>query len=61
MTDEQETARPKRCRWVNDDPDGWNTWETECEATFQLNDGTPQDNGMKFCPYCGGELVTDEK
>lgn len=55
-----EIAQPKQCRWVNDDPDGWNAWETECEATFELNDGTPQDNGMKYCPYCGGELVTDE-
>lgn len=31
-------------------------WETECGHAFVLNDGTPSDNDMKFCCYCGEPL-----
>ena len=39
------------CTWGYDDGDDY--WETSCDGAFQLVDGTPADNGMKFCPYCG--------
>lgn len=32
-------------------------WETDCGHAFTLNDGTPAQNGMKFCCYCGDGLV----
>lgn len=28
-------------------------WNTGCGGCFLLNEGTPTDNGMKFCCYCG--------
>ena len=31
-------------------------WETSCGHIFILIDGTPIDNEMKFCPYCGKRL-----
>ena len=31
-------------------------YDTECGNMFQLNDGTPADNEMAFCPYCGRRL-----
>jgi len=31
-------------------------WETGCSNAFTLNDGTPKDNGMVFCPYCGQKI-----
>lgn len=32
-------------------------WDTACGEAFVFNEGDPRDNGMKFCPYCGRELL----
>lgn len=42
------------CTWHEDD-DGH--WHTSCGNMFTLFDGTPVENGMAFCPYCGNALV----
>lgn len=42
----------KRCIWT----ETGEMWETTCGNAFVLNDGTPADNEMKFCCYCGGQL-----
>lgn len=44
----------KKCKWKQDEYD---IWETDCGNLFVVNDGTPSENKMKFCPYCGKELV----
>jgi hypothetical protein len=31
-------------------------WETECGKGFVFIDGDPDQNGLLFCPYCGGQL-----
>ena len=41
------------CTWKEDD-DGH--WHTDCNGMFTLFDGTPVENGMKYCPYCGKAL-----
>jgi len=41
------------CNWVEND-DGF--WVTGCGHFFVLNDGTPSDNQMHWCPYCGKSL-----
>jgi hypothetical protein len=59
----QETAQERRvvipetktCSWKHDDEDG--AFDTECGNRFQMEDGTPEDNGFRFCTYCGGRLV----
>ena len=45
----------KTCAWSLDDPE-WNTWKSECGAYFNLVDSTPEQNGMKFCPFCSRGL-----
>jgi hypothetical protein len=40
------------CFWHNDD--GW--WRTDCGKYFALNDGSPHQNGMRFCYHCGRKL-----
>ena len=50
--DEQADVR-EPCVWTENDS-GW--WETTCQNAFSLTDGTPEDNGMNFCPYCGNHL-----
>jgi hypothetical protein len=41
------------CKWQEDD-DGIN-W-TSCGEGFTLDSGTPSENKMKFCCYCGRSL-----
>lgn len=49
-------AKEKSCEWIQTDFDS-NTWDSDCGNSFDLNDGSPSDNGMKFCPYCGRPLT----
>ena len=43
-----------RCTW-EEDTDG-NYW-TECNQGSVFEDGGPEENGYKFCPYCGLALI----
>lgn len=62
MTDIDELVKRLRenplqpCEWHEQDPDYGNIWETACDAVFEINDGCPSDNDMKFCAYCGRVL-----
>jgi len=44
----------KYCHWYEDE-DG--VWHTDCEKMFVLNTGTPTENKMRYCCYCGKNLV----
>lgn len=46
----------EQCTWT---PDSDGTWETSCGQAFVLIDGTPRDNGMNYCTYCGKPLRDD--
>jgi len=41
------------CDWKEDEDGNW--W-TECGNGFVLNNGTPADNDMKYCCYCGKRI-----
>lgn len=45
------------CEWTEDD-DG--NWETSCKNMHVFFDAGPTQNGYKFCPYCGKDLVAKE-
>lgn len=49
------------CQWAEDGIEG--PWATSCGHYFSLNEGTPSDNGMKYCCFCGRPLaeVRDEE
>ena len=49
-------ARPV-CLWNNVD----GCWETTCGNAFEINDGTPAENNMTYCCYCGGKVEEDIK
>jgi hypothetical protein len=36
------------------------SWHTGCGQEWMLNDGTPEQNGMRFCHSCGKTLVVHE-
>ena len=38
------------CVWQQDDE---GNWQTECDEMFVIIDGTPEENQMKYCAYCG--------
>lgn len=47
-------ADPTACVWKRDE-DG--NWHTGCGGMFVLDEGTPGDNSMAFCCYCGKPLA----
>ena len=53
MTEREE------CRWFHDDEDA--AFDTQCGQRFVLNEGTPEDNYMNYCPFCGGKLIVDRE
>ncbi len=60
LEQEGRKKRPTRCAWKRDG----DHWETQCDDAFQFADGTPAENNMLFCPYCGlkiEQLNQDEK
>ena len=64
MTKNKEISDKNYCRWSPPSNFEIDYWETECDNAFNLIDGTPSENGMKFCPYCGKKLIEikeDEK
>lgn len=42
------------CKWTYQDYE--NAWKTDCENIFCIIEGTPEDNEMKYCPYCGKRI-----
>lgn len=44
------------CVWAQDHEDS-DVWVARCGQYFTLNEGTPSDNSMKFCCFCGRSLV----
>lgn len=41
------------CTWTQD-TDG--IWKTSCGQAQEFTTGTREENGYKFCPYCGKEI-----
>lgn len=41
------------CTWT-EAADG--NWQTDCDHMFCLYDGTPKENHLAFCGYCGRKL-----
>ena len=42
------------CEWEWDDTHC--KWDSDCGNAFQLISGTPTENEMQFCPYCGKQI-----
>jgi hypothetical protein len=43
------------CTWTEDADTG--AYDTGCSNKHIFIDGTPAQNGYRFCPYCGGALA----
>jgi hypothetical protein len=51
----RRVVRNKDCTWSQIELD-CDTWSASCGNEFTINDGTPRDNNLKFCCFCGGVL-----
>jgi hypothetical protein len=50
--------QPNECRWLQDGDEGSSLYMASCNRRyFELEDGTPTDNHMTHCCYCGKPLV----
>jgi hypothetical protein len=49
-------AQPDKCEWAQEDESS-DAWDTGCGRTFLINDGTPSENGMRYCCFCGKTLI----
>ncbi len=51
-------AQQEECRWLQDGDEESSTWQASCSRRyFMLEDGSPKDNRMTHCCYCGKTLV----
>jgi len=51
-----DNIEERYCIWKDEqyDPEDW---ETGCGEMWCLLTGTPEENRMKFCPYCGKKIL----
>jgi uncharacterized Zn-finger protein len=49
-----QQAKVATCCWTETEE----CWETQCGHSFVFTADGPTENGMVFCPYCGGKLTT---
>lgn len=45
---------PATCLWTYN-PDGY--WQTACGDQFCITEGTPAENRMRYCHYCGRQIA----
>ena len=50
----KEIEVKKECEWEYDKET--DSYDTDCENKFSIIEGTPKDNEMIFCPYCGAKI-----
>lgn len=57
------SVEPITGHWIaNDDYDGEAYYTcSRCEKPWVTIDGTPQENGMRYCPNCGAKMKGEAK
>ena len=58
--DKRANLRPQG-RWLQHDEEDANAWECSVyHEVWQLMDGNPIENDMKYCQRCGAEMALDD-
>ena len=52
-------AEPETCTWQQDGDSDSGLYATSCRHYFNLEEGTPEDNKMAWCCYCGKKLAQE--
>mgnify|MGYP003191404240 CR=1 FL=1 len=50
-----EKKQKSECEWKLEDSES-NLYVTGCENRQLIFEGTPEENGYKYCPYCGRKI-----
>lgn len=45
-----------KCVWREFESDDCDWWDTGCAHAYTIIEGTPLENEMKYCTYCGKEI-----
>ena len=48
------------CAWVQN-MDYGDEWATSCGKSFLLNEGSPRENGLQWCGFCGRQLKEETR
>lgn len=51
----KDLVHGKMCMWKEDD----GAWQTDCGNAFCLENGTPADNNMLYCCFCGKTILEE--
>jgi len=46
-------SRKDTCEWIRDEN---GIYDTACSNMYEITYGTPKDNHMEYCPYCGKRI-----
>jgi hypothetical protein len=55
-----QSIEKETCSWIQEDDPDICYWKTGCGNSFYFTEGTPTDNNMKYCCYCGKLLKQEE-
>ena len=47
---------PAPCFWKLEDSESA-TWRSGCDEAWHFPEGTPMENKIKFCPFCGKRIL----
>ena len=59
LVKEAQVQEPETCTWHQDGDSDSGVYATSCGHYFNLEDGTPADNKMQWCCYCGKKLAQE--
>jgi ribosomal protein L37AE/L43A len=55
-----QSVEKVECSWIQEDDPDICYWKTGCGNSFYFTEGTPTDNNMKYCCYCGKLLKQED-
>jgi hypothetical protein len=52
----------EKCKWTKE-TDDWGDphYFTVCGQGFDFSEGTPAENGFRYCPFCGRRIEADDE
>jgi len=53
---EREQMKSALCEWKEMNEGGCD-WEAACGDAWSFEEGSPESNNVKFCPFCGRRVV----
>jgi len=51
----ESSEQKETCEWEEDDSRTWSC--SQCSASWEFNNGDPDDNDMHYCPKCGRTII----